>query len=209
MDYGQISTTDLARACCDTSNDAAWLEFYRRFNREMTAVVAAIAAAYHERSMQLYVEIVQEIYVRICRDDCRYLRLFKARSEREASTLIRDFAAKSARNYFRDTRRKKRSGGTQMSTEELESFEPVLLQKIEAKDVEQRILVQDLLKHLTWTLRLSRFASRDELIFRLRFKEGLTAKEIAAIPEVGLNAKAVEGSIRRSVARLRAVFETE
>lgn len=209
VDFAQISATDLAKACCDASNDAAWLEFYRRFNRDMTAVVAAIAAAHNERSMQLYDEIMQEIYVRICRDECRYLRYFRARSEREALTLLRDVAAKTARNYFRDARRKKRFGGTQVYAEELDSLEPALLQKTEAEDIDQRILVQDLLTRLRYMLRSSRFAIRDELVFRLRFQEGLTVKEIAAIPDVGLSTRGVEGSIRRSVFRLRTAFAKE
>ncbi len=204
-----MSTAVLVKTCCDTTNEAAWLEFYRRFTRDMTAVVATIAAAHNERSSPLYDEIVQEIYVRIFDDECRYLRLFRAETEKEALAQIRDLAAKTARNFFRDAHRKKRSAGVAISAEELDFLDNSLMRRSESKDIEQQILVQDLLKRLKCTLRSSRFASRDELIFRLRFQQGLTAKEIAAIPDVGLTVRGVEGSIRRLVSRLRALLETK
>lgn len=203
-----MSAMDLAKACCDTTNEMAWLEFYRRFNRDMTVVAGAVAASNGQHSFHLYDEIVQEMYVRICNDGCRFLQLFSPRTEHEASALIRDLASKTARNFFRDAHRKKRSGGTRVSADELDFLDVSSSRKDESTEIEQQILVQDLLRRLKSTLRSSRFASRDELIFRLRFQEGFTAREIAGLPNVGLSARGVEGSIRRSVSRLKTVFDT-
>lgn len=206
MDYGSVSALELANACCNTQNDAAWREFYCRYHRSITVAAAAIVDLHRDYSRSALDEIVSLTYLRMFVNDCRYLHRFAPESDSEARHLLQDLATKTARNYFRDTQRKKRSPEARFVPLDLDSLETSGMDTADA--VEQRVLVEDLLKRLSCMLASSRSAAQDEIVFRRRFQQGLTINEIAASPDIRLNPRGVEASLRRSLRKLRAQFGT-
>lgn len=201
MDYGNISALALAIACCNTQNSAAWREFYRRYHHSIRAAAAAVADRYRSHSRSELDDIVSSTYLRMLVNECRYLRRFTPGSDAEAQRLLWDITTKTARNYYRDSQRKKRFPEARFMPLNVDVLEAPSTDTADA--LEQRLIVESLLRQLSGLLASSRTAALDEIIFRRRFQEGLTLDEIAASPDIALKPRGVEASLRRSLRKLR------
>ena len=206
MEYAQLSAAKLAQACRDTGNLEAWQEFCRRFERRMLMAIFSVARSHNRGSSETGDEILQETYVQIVRDGCEFLEKLQFATDGEATAILCDLASKTAKTFFRKARRKKRFAGKPLPIENLDSLEFPSEKGAGALAIEQRILARQLMNKLRQARKPTRFSSRDELIFRLRYQRGFTHRQIAEIPRIGLSIIGVEKSLRRSLAMLRAAI---
>jgi RNA polymerase sigma-70 factor (ECF subfamily) len=72
----------------------------------------------------------------------------------------------------------------------------------DAEQIETEVQLKEI-EHLLDTASESDVSKRDRVIFRLYYKQGMTAKAIASIPNFQLSTKGVESSLARTTRFLR------
>ncbi len=187
-----MSDLELVQACAE-SDDAAWEEFVRRFNRPISLSILRISRKFGHGPGQVVEDLVQDTYVKLCADHCRHLLEFAIANPDPDKILgyIKTIAANVARDYFKSQYSQKKGGGK--AQESLAEIDP----KADANclggeaEIERRIRRKEI-DDCAVNCTAGPQQERDLLIFRLYYWVGMTAKEIAALPEIGLGEKGVE-----------------
>jgi len=200
MIYRSLSCDELVHACAESGNAEAWQEFVCRFEKLISLVVWRIVRRYGEDNHAVVKDLVQEAYAKICDDDCRLLRDFKAHHEDAFFGMLKVTAANVAHDYVRARDCIKRgSGKADSELNEAEVFVPDP-HHTGPDHIERQILLQEIDRILSTISS----GERDREIFWLHYRQGLTASDIAKISSYGLTAKGVESILHRLRSQLRA-----
>ena len=171
----------MLRVCADLQDAAAWDEFIRRFHAAIYAAVLRTGRRYAQFHRGLCDDLVQETYLRLSSNRAHALREFVPQHPGSAFCYVQVIAIRVVHDYCkrRDFRQ----------TQELPPDPPDLAAPDKTEWLALKAAVLDVLrKHAT---------SRDCQIFGLHHLQGMTAKEIAAIPGMGLTVKGVESALTR------------
>jgi RNA polymerase sigma-70 factor (ECF subfamily) len=192
-----LSGAEVLNACLESGSNAAWTEFVRRFQPLVASVILRTARRYREPRPELVDDLVQETFLRLCRDDCKVLRQFESRHEDAIFGFLKVVAASVAMDHFRYRGAKKRFG-------EVPDESGTLIDTIatSSTDVENKLLLNEtavLLERVTQS-------KRDRTIFWLYYQQGFTAKEIAQLPGIELSVKGIESCIYRLTQAIRQEF---
>jgi RNA polymerase sigma factor (sigma-70 family) len=140
-------------------------------------------------------DIVQEIHLKLVTDGS-----IQASLPREESAAIAFFsvvAANAARDYFRKLRAARRD------TRRTLPLESAPLSRLARDlDCDREILLQQIENCVP-------SGRREQIIFRLWYRTGLTAREIAAIPALKLNHKGVESFLDRVMNSVRRCLKNK
>jgi RNA polymerase sigma-70 factor (ECF subfamily) len=192
--HASTSAEVLVRACVETGEPAAWEEFIQRSHPVISAVVLRTALRWGDPSR--LDDLVQDTYLKLCSNDARILREFEFRHEDALFGFLKVVAANVVNDHFKLLNRVKRSAGER-------SEEPGGLDAIPATNpadalspTERDILLNEI-DDLLRSCASEDGNERDRTIFWLYYKQGLSARAIAAIPSVGLSTKGVESAIVR------------
>ena len=199
VNYSSLGAADLARCCAESNDEAAWEEFVRRFHPLIGSVVLRTARRWGTTSNAVIDDVIQEIYVKLCRDNCRVLREFQPHHEDAIFGYLKVVAANAASDYFKSTLHKPADaaeGSDVLETLDIGAVHggpsiterQVLINEIDA--CLQKILPAD-----SW--------DRDYKIFWLHYRAGMSARAIAALPYIGLSTKGVESTLLRLIRLLR------
>ena len=198
---------DLIQECL-SGNQQAWTEFVARFHRVIAATVIKTARRFKQLSPDTADDLIQQTYLRICSDDFRALRMFRSSEPKAIYGFVQSIAYSVVQDHFRSKFAITHGGAVPMVPLDLLSGRDVRDQSA-PKELENEVLIReidDLLKGAP----SSPEAERDRTIFWLYYRQGLTAKAIAALPGIKLSAKGVEslifrltGELRRRMAELR------
>lgn len=191
---GPVTSAELIARCLEAGNEAAWSAFVKRFQPIIASSVSRFAYRYGAWSAALVDDLVQETYLRLCRDDCRALRDFQARHDEAIFGYIKVIAVSVALDHFRARTTLKRGP-------EAEEPEAVLEASVSPGSIEHAALLNQIEERLRSTE-----TERDCTVFWLYYRQGFTAKDISAIPSVGLSAKGVESCIYRLTRALRELI---
>jgi RNA polymerase sigma-70 factor, ECF subfamily len=192
MSPSPLTAAEIVEACLETGDEAAWEAFVRRFQPLIASSVSRVVRRYGVPSPALIDDLVQETYLRLCRDNCRTLRDFEARHDEAIFGYLKVIAASVALDHFRARTTQKR--GAEVANDGTEH---------EASTSSSTIERATLLKELEQQLASSE-NERDCTIFWLYYRQGYTAKDIAAMPHLGLTQKGVESCIYRLTQSLRS-----
>lgn len=204
MDYNSLSCDELVRACAETKNPEAWEQFVRRFEKVIRVTIWRVAQRYGKSNGALIQDLVQDTFTKVCDNDCRLLRDFKANHDDAFFGMIRVTAANVARDYFRAHNSDKRGSGQEnIGLNEASVF--LVAASTESNAMERRILLQELDK----ILRGICSEERDREIFWLHYRQGLAASHIARISHYGLTSKGVESILHKLRVQLRAKLAAE
>jgi len=195
MYNSEMSAPEVIQACLGSDSEAAWTEFVRRFQPVIASVILRVVRHYGVTDFAMVDDLIQETYCRLCRDNCKAIRQFENRSEDAIFRFLKVVAGSVAIDYFRARRTYKRRG------EMADLAEEALSHTAATSDIASEDAL--LLEEVAVCLKRITTSSRDELIFWLYYRQGFTAKDIAALPGIGLSAKGVESSIHRLVQALR------
>jgi RNA polymerase sigma-70 factor (ECF subfamily) len=193
--YSSLSLQDLVCLCAGPCNDGAWEEFVTRVGKSISLSVLRTASLWGEPSRSVVEDLVQVTYLKLWEDNCRLLRDFAMQNPDGILGYLKKVAANAAHDYFRHGRSQS-AGGSQahVSTSDVD---------VEAgKDVhgsQDRIAFEILLNQIDEYLKRQSGADqdRDRTIFWLYFRQGMSSKEIASLPTIGLGAKGVGSVIER------------
>ena len=170
--------------------------------RHIAMSVVVACRPFGDAGRQAAEDLVQETYVRLCRDGYRVLRSIEGSDSRVILTFVRAVAASATLDYFRSATAAKRSGGFRPAPLDDAILEDDAREPAE-RALQRRVLLDQIDKKMLELLSPSGTAARDRRIFWLHYRHGLTAKDIAGLAPFGLSTKGVESLLHRLVRALR------
>jgi RNA polymerase sigma-70 factor, ECF subfamily len=185
------AAAEIVKACLESNSEALWTAFVQRFQPLIASSVARVVRRYGQSNPALVDDLTQETYLRLCKDNCHVLRDFQAQHDEAIFGYIKVIATSVALDHFRARATHKRRGEVEDDGTNLGASTP-------SSTIEQTILLEELDQHLASTE-----TERDRAIFWLYYRQGYTARDIAAIPQLGLTQKGVESCIYRLTQALR------
>lgn len=198
-----VSSADLLRECGRRLTDAAlWQEFQERFHRQLTVyVMRTIWKLNAKGNVDLICDLVQDVYLRLLQNNGRVMSGF--RGETDFSVLA--FLGRTAMGVVSDYYRARQAGKRQ--TAEIVSIDQARHQEERSNTAEEL----DVTSILSWidVQRLvesepdRRNATRNVLIFKLHYIEGLTVREISQYPGFDLTESAIEIILKNLRAQLK------
>lgn len=199
--FSNLSDQELLRVCRETNDPAAWAEFVRRFQRSVAGAVLAALRRVGDRSADAD-DFIQETFLK-CSVDKGHL--FSNFDFRHPSSL-RNFLAVVARNvvhaHYRAQNAQKRDAQLTDQFQE-ESEQPADMHTRGEARVYLQLFLNDIERHLAVCTE-GPAQQRNRIVFWLHHREGLTAAEIAILPDVSLTVKGVESLLHRIKECLKA-----
>lgn len=192
-------------ACAAGGSTESWREFVKRFQRLIATVALRIARQHGDNSGAAVDEVVQETFLHLCADSCAAMRGFVPRHEGAVYGFLKVLTANVAHDHYRGLRAVKRGGDF---GPELRLDDPTVENSVPdttSTKVDEQVLIGQVHAKLDDLLPGEQHR-RDRLIFVLYFRQGLTARSIASISDLGLSTKGVETVIVRTVKILRQYF---
>lgn len=191
-----LSLKDLVCVCASSRDDDAWREFVFRVGKPIGLTTMRMASHWGVHSRSLVEDLVQMTYLKLWEDGCSLLRDFAIQHPKAILGYIKKTAANTTHDYFRHLRRKSSGGGQlHVSTNDVD---PEAGQQVHGS--QQRIafgvFLNEIDEHLKHCL-TEADQERDRMIFWLYFRQGLSSKEIASLPAIGLGGKGVGSVIER------------
>src|SRR6266542_4519467 len=191
--YSSLSLKDVVCLCAGPSDDEAWEEFVSRVRRPISLTVMRTASLWGEPSRSLVEDLVQMTYLKLWEDSCRLLRDFAIQHPEAILGYLKKTAANATHDYFKHGHSQS-SGGDEphVSTSDIE---PEAGQETHGSQekIAFGVFLNEIDEHLKRCLTGSD-QERDRTIFWLYFRQGMSTKEIASLPSIGLGAKGV-GSV--------------
>ncbi len=194
--YSSLSLKDIVCLCAGPRDDEAWEEFVSRVGKPISLTIIRTAALWGEPSRSLVEDLVQVTYIKLWEDGCRLLRDFAIQHPEAILGYIKKIAANSTHDYFKH-RRSQASGGEtpHVSTSDVD---PEAGEGVHGSQerIAFGVFLSQIDEHLKCCLN-EPDQERDRMIFWLYFRQGMSTKEIASLPTVGLGAKGVGSVIER------------
>jgi len=197
-----MSGEELIRACAEANDSAAWEEFVLRFHRPISLSIIRTSYQWMEIPQQVVDDLVQETYLKLCANKCRLLLEFATKHPDAILGYIKTIAVNVAHDHFKSLHSQKRGSGE--VSQILEGTDPnASPSKAGGQEaIEQEVLFRQIDECLESCLD-GADKDRDRIIFWLYFQHGMTAKDIAVLPTIGLSAKGVESVVCRLTRLLR------
>jgi RNA polymerase sigma factor (sigma-70 family) len=171
------------RDCLETGASGAWERFIALAKPVVSsAVFAAIRRWNRDRSQAD--DLIQDAFVRLCAADFHVLRNFRGHNVAALHAYLRVIATSVAADRFRA------EPSRAVSLDDPESTPPVADDR-PARDIERRLLLDRIHKCLSASER------RNQWIFWLYHRDGMTPQEISILPSVGLGRSGIETLIYR------------
>src|SRR5215469_11123228 len=194
--FPSLSLKEVVCLCAGPADDEAWEEFVSRVGRPISLTVMRTASLWGEPSRSLVEDLVQLTYLKLWENNCRHLRDFAIQNPDGILGYLKKVAANATHDYFRHERCQS-SGGSQthVSTSDVD-----LEASKEVHGSQDRIAFQILLNQIDEHLKRQLTGAdqeRDRTIFWLYFRQGMSTKEIASLPTIGLGPKGVGSVIER------------
>ena len=194
--YSALSLKDIVCLCADGRDDGAWAEFVSRVETPISLAVMRTASRWGEPSRSLVEDLVQVTYVKLWEDSCQLLRNFAVQHPGAILGYVRKTAANATHDYFKH-RHSQSSGGDKPHVSTID-VDPEARKEVDGSEekIAFEILLKEIDEHLKHCL-TGPDQERDRTIFWLYFRQGMSTKEIAALPTNGLTAKGVGSVIER------------
>jgi len=194
--YSAMSPEELVRACAESNDGSAWEEFVSRFHRPISLSVLRVAHQWGDSSARLVDDLTQETYLKLCANKCCRLLDFATLHPEATVGYIKTIAANVARDYFKSQTSEKRGAGkTKQPLDDLDPMPGTALRDT-PEEVERQVLLAEV-EQLVAKCSSGPEQSRDQMIFWLHYRQGMSATSIANLPTVGLTSKGVESAILR------------
>jgi RNA polymerase sigma-70 factor (ECF subfamily) len=191
----------LVAACVATRDESVWAEFIRRFHPLITTVVLRKARQWGEPLPSLIDDLTQETYLKLCADDCRLLKNFRSQYPCAIYSFLKVVTANVVHDHFKASCAAKRGAGSFRTDHQgYDGNENILadgtFSRHESSMVEQSILLDEIDRCLVQSVAPSELV-RCRRIFWLYYRCGLSARDIAALPNIELTTKGVESAVLR------------
>jgi len=201
--FSELSPVQLVQECAGSQDTDAWAEFIRRFQPVIAAAVSRTARLFGRPDGELIDDLIQETYLKLCENDSRLLRSFEPRGEDSIYGYLKVVAANIVHDHYKSVLAGKRGAG---QTEAID--EPVLIDSrtkgTDRVDSIHRNLQLERIDRVLREVTAGKDQQRKCAIFWLRHRLGLTASEIASLPDIGLSTEGVESVLLRLSIMIRS-----
>jgi RNA polymerase sigma-70 factor, ECF subfamily len=191
-----MSGEELIRACAEGNDSAAWDEFVSRFHRPISLSIIRTAYQWGEVPKHVVDDLVQEIYLKLCANKCRHLLEFAAQNPDAILGYVKTIAVNAAHDHFKSLHSQKRGSG-QVSQMMEDADHKAETSGPGGQDALERGILINEINQCVESCSQGPDHDRDCTIFWLYYQQGMSAKDIAALPTIGLSAKGVESAIFR------------
>lgn len=206
--WSELSSAELVRQCAGSRNPDAWTEFIRRFQPVIACAVLRTARRWGEPPRQLLDDLVQDTYLKLCEDECQMLKSFQPHHDDSIYGYLKKVAANVALDHFKAAMADKRGAGQIDAIDDLVLFDPKTAGNDGEAEIFRNLQIGKIDVILTKAL-TGKDGQRNRTIFWLRYRQGFTASEIAAVPAVGLTTEGVESVLLRLVNMIRSHMTSE
>lgn len=194
--YSSLSLTEIICLCADEGGDEAWKEFVFRVQRPISLTIMRTASRWGQPSRSLVEDLVQVTYLKLWEGGCSLLRDFAIQRPDAILGYLKKTAANATHDHFKHGHSQS-SGGDEphISTSDVDPQAGD-----QAHGSEHKITFGIFLDEIDACLTRCSAApeqERDRMIFWLYFRQGMSAKEIASLPTIGLGTKGVGSVIER------------
>ena len=194
--YSSASLKDVVCLCAEGSDAEAWEEFVFRVGKPISLTILRTASLWTKVTLSLVEDLVQMTYLKLWEDGCRLLRDFAIQHPEAILGYLKKTAANTTHDHFKHHHTQS-CGGDQphVSTYDVE---PEAGDEVDGSQekIAFAIMLSEIDDHLRRSL-AGPDGERDRMIFWFYFRQGMSAKEIASLPTVGLSAKGVGSVIER------------
>ena len=209
MDLRSLPPDRLIAACVATRDESVWAEFIRRFHPLVSTVVLRTARQWGEPIPSLIDDLTQETYLKLCANDCRLLKNFRSQYPCAIFGFLKVVTANVVHDHFKASRAAKRGAGGVLAT--LQDADgngndvAGTCSRSPSSTIEETILLGEIDRCLGKGVGPSELG-RSRRIFWLYYRCGLSARAIAALPNIQLTTKGVESTILRLNRLVRKAF---
>jgi RNA polymerase sigma-70 factor (ECF subfamily) len=197
-----MSGEELICACAQGNDALAWDEFVFRFHRPISLSIIRTAYQWGEIPQQVVDDLVQDTYLKLCVNRCHQLLEFAEQHPDALLGYIKTIAVNIARDHFKSLHSQKRGSGEVFQIMEDADPKAVPSERGGQLAMEREVLFKQIDECIETSLE-GPDRARDRTIFWLYYQQGMTAKDIAALPTIDLSAKGVESVIVRVIRLLR------
>jgi RNA polymerase sigma-70 factor (ECF subfamily) len=194
--YSSLSLKDVVCLCARSCDQDAWEEFVSRVGRPISLTIMRTASLWDEPSRSLVEDLVQVTYLKLWEDGCRLLRNFAIEHPEAILGYLKKTAANATHDYFKH-RHSQSSGGDKLHVS-TNDFDPEAGTEVHGSQekIAFGVFLSEIDDHLKHCLSGPE-RERDRMIFWLYFRQGMSTKEIASLPALGLTAKGVGSVLER------------
>jgi RNA polymerase sigma-70 factor (ECF subfamily) len=178
---------------CIAGENRAWHRFLREYQRCIQGAILSLLAKFSIHESEIAEDIFTAVIEKLLVNDCRALRNFKWNSK--VSTWLVSVARNKTYDYLRGLKRRPTvSMSTPLDGEDDE------MEKVLASDLD---LAHDLEVRLTAEEALEMLPTKEKLILKLYYIEGMKEREIAELLDLSVDAVSARKS--RSLRKVRGL----
>jgi len=187
---------DIVCLCAGPSHEDAWEELVSRVGKPIRLTIMRTISKWSAPSRSLVEDLVQSTYLKLWEGGRQLLREFAIQHPEAIVGYIKRTAANVANDYFKQATSQSSGGNSphhSMSDVDAESAK-------DAPGSQEKIARNVFLNEIDELLKRNLDGpdqERDRAIFWLYFRQGMTTKEIAFLPTIGLSAKGVGSVIEK------------
>lgn len=178
----------------------AWEGFLARFHELIIATVVRTSSSSGLPNRTDVDDLVQEVYLKLCANDYQILKRVRSDHPNGVYALVKAVAYSTTIDHLRRLRNPVTDTRHTLSLEVLE--QDLALTRPVENELDRRMLFERLDAMLD-SVCPPDTVLRDRNVFWLYYRQGFTAKEIAALPVMGLTVKGVESLLFRLTVALR------
>jgi len=201
--YSSLSLKDVVCLCAGPCDDEAWEEFVSRVGKPISLMIMRTASMWGRPSRSLVEDLIQVTYLKLWESGCHLLRDFAIQRPEAILGYLKKTAANVTHDFFKHDYTQSAGGDKpHVSTTDVDPEAGT-----EAHGSEERIAFEIFLKEIDEHLKCCVTGpdqERDRTIFWLYFRQGMSTKEIASLPNIGLGTKGVGSVIERLKHSIRA-----
>jgi len=194
--YSSLSLQEIVCLCAGTSDDEAWDEFVARVGKPVSLIIMRVASMWGDSSRAMVEDLTQATFLKLWEGGRILLRDFAVARPDAVLNYLKRIAANVAHDYFKH-RHSQSSGGDKLHVSDSEvELEAGQYAHGSQERLAFGVFLKEIDQHLQRVM-VGPDADRDRTIFWLYFRQGMSTKEIASLPGIGLSAKGVGSVIER------------
>jgi RNA polymerase sigma-70 factor, ECF subfamily len=194
--YSDLSLKDVICLCAGPCDNEAWEEFVSRVRKPITLIIMRTASLWGESSRSLVEDLIQVTYLKLWEGGRHLLRDFAVQRPEAILGYLKRIAANATHDYFKHGH--SQSSGGDKAHVSTSDVDPEAGEEVHGsrEKIDFEVFLNEIDEHLKRCL-TGPDRERDCTIFWLYFRQGMSTKEIASLPTIGLSAKGVGSVIER------------
>jgi RNA polymerase sigma-70 factor (ECF subfamily) len=194
--YSSLPLVDVVHLCADACDDDAWDELVARVTKPLSLTIMRTASMWGRASREVVDDLVQATYLKLWQGGRTLLREFAIARPESVLGYLKRIAANATHDYFKH-RHSQACGGENWLVSTVD-VDPEAERGAHGSpdDIAFEIFLREIDEHLTRSL-TGPDQERDRTIFWLYFRQGMSTREIASLPGMGLGTKGVGSVLER------------